>query len=305
MKSDSVIISEVGPRDGLQNASTIMPLEGKVAWIEALVQSGFVDIEVGSFVSPTLLPQLADTGLLLEQLRKKTCAAKLAVLVPNLKGATLALAKQPDKISIPFSCSQTHSIKNVNRTHEQMFSEIVAIKNLLDSLPDPKPSFEVGLSTAFGCTIEGDISQSAVLDIATKLISLGIHDMSVADTTGYANPNQVREMMKSLRYYIGAHAASSIHLHNTRGLGLANALAAYEVGVTVFDSSCGGLGGCPFAPGASGNIVTEDLVFMFESMGVATGIDITKLLSLRAILKKYLPMEPLYGFLADAGLPKK
>ena len=227
----------------------------------------------------------------------------VAVLVPNLKGAENAIASGADKISIPFSVSETHSMKNVRRNHEQMFEEVRRIAELVNALDD-KPHFEAGLSTAFGCTIEGPVSEDLVVRSAERLIEAGVAEVCLSDTTGYANPVQVKRLVRKVQAAVGKENITGVHLHNTRGLGLANALAAIEEGITTIDSSLGGIGGCPFAPGASGNIVTEDLVFMLEAMGLKTGIDIEKLLAVRAILREALPDEPLYGFVPDAGLPK-
>jgi len=226
------------------------------------------------------------------------------VLVPNYHGAKAALEAGVDKMSIPFSVSETHCQRNLNRSHDQMFQEIERIVELLESLPaENRPHFEVGLSTAFGCSLEGTISDKKIVAIAEKVIAAGCDEVGLSDTTGSANPRQVRHLIRTVRSVIGDEKLTGIHLHNTRGLGLANALAALEEGITTLDSSLGGLGGCPAAPGASGNIVTEDLVFMLESMGLNTGIDIHKLLALREHLNEALPDESLFGFTADAGLP--
>jgi hydroxymethylglutaryl-CoA lyase len=208
------------------------------------------------------------------------------------------------KITIPLSASETHSLKNVRRTHAQMLDEVRGIVALLRSLPaGQRPKFEGGLSTAFGCTLEGDIPVDRVVRLAELLMGAGCDEVGLSDTTGYANPAQVKDLVRRVRAAVGEHALSGLHLHNTRGLGLANVLAGLDVGITTFDSSLGGLGGCPFAPGASGNIVTEDLVFMLEAMGLRTGIDLARLLEVRHILRAALPGEQVYGFTPDAGLP--
>jgi hydroxymethylglutaryl-CoA lyase len=224
--------------------------------------------------------------------------------VPNLKGAEAAVAAGAHKLTLPLSVSETHSLKNVRRTHAQMLDEARGIVALLRSLaPGLRPRFEGGLSTAFGCTIEGAVPADKVVRIAEQLMEAGCDEVGLADTTGYANPAQVKDLVRRIKSALGDHALSGLHLHNTRGLGLANVLAGLDVGITTFDSSLGGLGGCPFAPGASGNIVTEDLVFMLEAMGLRTGIDLPKLLKVRDILRAALPGEALYGFTPDAGLP--
>ncbi len=302
MKEIDILVSEVGPRDGLQSIDAVVPTAVKNAWIRAQADAGFREIEVGSFVPPKVLPQMADTGVVV---REATGIPDLsvAVLVPNLKGAENAIAAGADKISIPFSVSETHSLKNVRRSHEQMFEEVQRIAELVDAMDD-KPHFEAGLSTAFGCTIEGPVSEDLVVRSAERLMECGVAEVGLSDTTGYANPEQVKRLVRKVQAAVGKESITGVHLHNTRGLGLANALAAIEEGITTIDSSLGGIGGCPFAPGASGNIVTEDLVFMLQAMGLETGVDIEKLLAVRNILRDALPDEPLYGFIPDAGLPK-
>lgn len=298
-----VLVSEVGPRDGLQSVSSIMPLAAKQAWIAAEAAAGVTEIEVGSFVPARLLPQLADTAAVVEFARTLP-GLTVAVLVPNLKGAEAAVQAGAHKITIPLSASETHSLKNVRRTHAQMLDEVRGIVALLRSLPvERRPKFEGGLSTAFGCTLEGEVPTDRVVQLAEQLMAAGCDEVGLSDTTGYANPAQVKDLVRRVRGAVGEHALAGLHLHNTRGLGLANVLAGLEVGITTFDSSLGGLGGCPFAPGASGNIVTEDLVFMLEAMGLRTGIDLARLLDVRRILGEALPDEEVYGFTPDAGLP--
>ncbi len=299
----NILISEVGPRDGLQSIASIMPLAAKKAWIAAEAAAGVREIEVGSFVPARLLPQLADTAEVVRYARSIP-GLNVAVLVPNLKGAEAAVAAGAHKLTLPLSCSETHSLRNVRRTHAQMLDEARGISALLATLPkDQRPHFEGGLSTAFGCTLEGDVPADKVVRLAEQLMAAGCDEVGLADTTGYANPAQVKDLVRRIHATVGQQALSGLHLHNTRGLGLANVLAGLEVGITTFDSSLGGLGGCPFAPGASGNIVTEDLVFMLEAMGFATGIDIARLLRVRDILKAALPDDALYGFTPDSGLP--
>ncbi len=215
------------------------------------------------------------------------------------------MAAGAHKISIPVSVSETHSLANLNKTHDQVIGEVEKIKALLDTLPEgERPHFEAGLSTAFGCTMEGPVSEDKVVELAFRLIEAGCAEVGLSDTTGYANPAQLKRLIRLVRAEVGNDRLTGVHLHNTRGLGLANAFAALEEGISTLDSSLGGLGGCPFAPGASGNIVTEDLVFMLEAMGLNTGIDIDKLLAVRSIVSDALPDEEIYGFTPDAGLPK-
>ena len=298
-----VLVSEVGPRDGLQSIRSIMPLEAKKAWISAEAAAGVREIEVGSFVPAKLLPQLADTAKVVAH-ALAIPGLTVAVLVPNLKGAQAAVAAGAHKITLPFSASNTHLQKNVRHTPEEMLAETRAIAALLRGLPPQRrPKFEAGISTAFGCSYEGVIPADKVVRLAETLMEAGCDEVGLSDSVGYANPAQVKDLVNRVRQVIGEQAFAGLHLHNTRGLGLANVLAGLEVGVRTFDSSLGGLGGCPWAPGASGNIVTEDLVFMLQSMGIATGIDLSRLLSVRKILRDALPQEEVYGFLPEAGLP--
>jgi hydroxymethylglutaryl-CoA lyase len=228
----------------------------------------------------------------------------VAVLVPNLRGAQSAIAAGADKITLPVSASETHSLRNVRRTHDQMIDEAAAIAALIRTLPaSERPQFEGSLSTAFGCTIEGDIADETLIDLAERLMEAGCDEVGLSDTSGYGNPRQVRRLVRLIRAAVGEDKLSGLHLHNTRGLGLANALAGLEEGITTLDASLGGLGGCPFAPGASGNIVTEDLAFMLEAMGLKTGVDLERLLDVRRKLSQWLPAESIFGFTAEAGLP--
>jgi len=298
-----ILVSEVGPRDGLQSIQTIMPLEAKKAWISAEAAAGVREIEVGSFVPASLLPQLADTAELVAY-AKTIEGLAVAALVPNRRGAEAAIAAGVDKITLPVSTSETHSQKNVRRTHAQMIEEAQAIAGMIRSAPaGRRPKFEGGLSTAFGCTIEGAIPDATLLRLAEALMGAGCDEVGLADTSGYANPTQVKRLIRLVRDAVGKEALTGIHLHNTRGLGLANVVAALEMGLTTFDSSLGGIGGCPFAPGASGNLVTEDLVYMLEAMGLRTGIDLEALLAVRALVAEALAGEQLYGFVPEAGLP--
>ena len=299
----SVTISEVGPRDGLQSVNRVMATEAKKAWIKAEALAGVREIEVGSFVPLKLLPQMADTAEIVE-FAKTLPNLVVVALIPNLKGAERAVACGVNKKSIPFSMSETHSINNVHKDHSEMLAEIRAIADLVAQQPEgQRPHFEVGLSTAFGCTMEGPVPDDQIVRLAEAAMEAGVAEVCLSDTTGYANPAQVTRLVRAVKTAIGSDKLNTLHLHNTRGLGLANVLAGLEEGITTFDSSLGGLGGCPFAPGASGNIVTEDLVFMLEAMGINTGIDLAKLLTVRDIIAKALPGEPLYGFTPDAGLP--
>jgi hydroxymethylglutaryl-CoA lyase len=296
-----VLISEVGPRDGLQSVSAVMGTAHKFAWIDALVNAGVQEIEVGSFVSSKLLPQMADTAQVVAHAIQHHQVTIMA-LVPNLKGAEAAMRAGAHKITLPVSASPAHSMANVRKTPEQMVQEVRAIAQLRDAIA-PGVHIEAGISTAFGCTLQGLVPEDDVIALAVACVQAGADESGLSDTTGMANPAQVKRLFTRLRGELGSKAGAA-HMHNTRGLGLANCLAAYDAGVRTFDASQAGLGGCPYAPGASGNVVTEDLVFMFEAMGIRTGVDIERLLAAREALAAGLPGETLYGMLPPAGLPK-
>jgi len=300
MLSEPILVSEVGPRDGLQSVKATMPTAAKLAWISALHGSGLREIEVGSFVPAKLLPQMADVA---EVARHALGLPGLTVmaLVPNLRGAEAALAAGVHKLTLPVSASEAHSLANVRKSRGQMIDEVRAIAALRDERA-PQARIEAGISTAFGCTLQGEVPEDEVIRIAEAAAEAGADEVGLSDTTGMAHPAQVGRLFRRLRSTLGERAGAA-HLHNTRGLGLANCLAAYEAGVRTFDSSQAGLGGCPYAPGASGNVVTEDLVFMFEAMGVPTGVDLERLFAARALLQAGLPGEPLYGMTPEAGLP--
>jgi hydroxymethylglutaryl-CoA lyase len=296
-----ILISEVGMRDGLQSVARTMPTEDKKRWLTALHAAGLREIEVTSFVPPKLMPQLADAAEIVAHALTLPSLMVVA-LVPNLKGAQAAIAAGAHKITIPCSASEAHSRANVRKTREEMISqvrEIVALRN--DTAPQVQ--IEAGISVAFGCTLQGIVPEDGVMALMEALLDAGADETGMADTTGMANPAQVRRMYRRAIAAFGLGKVNSAHMHNTRGLGIANCLAAYEEGIRTFDSSLAGLGGCPHAPGASGNVVTEDLVFMFESMGLSTGINLPLLMAAREPLKAGLPGEPLYGMLAEAGLP--
>jgi hydroxymethylglutaryl-CoA lyase len=301
LSTSSVLISEVGPRDGLQSVGRTMPTDAKKRWISALYAAGLREIEVASFVPAKLLPQMADAA---EVVKHALMLPGLTVmgLVPNLRGAQAAIAAGVHKLTIPVSASAAHSLANVRKTREEMVQEVRNIVALRNEVA-PQVHVEANMSTAFGCTIQGGVAEDDVVWLASECIAAGADESGLSDTTGMANPAQVRRLFNKVRAVIGDRTGAA-HMHNTRGLGLANCLAAYDVGVRTFDASLGGLGGCPYAPGASGNVVTEDLVFMFEAMGVATGVDLEKLIAAREPLKAGLPGEPVYGMTPEAGLPK-
>ncbi len=296
-----VHICEVGPRDGLQNAHHLMPTEAKRRWIRALAEAGLEEIEVGSFVPPKLIPAMADTAEIVQH-ALTIPGIRVVALAPNVKGFQRAVESGAHKVTFPVSASRKHSESNVRMTPEEMVGQVKACVDLRNASGKPT-LIEGAVSTAFGCTMQGEVPEDDVVKFATLLAEAGCDCVALADTVGYANPAQIRRVFRRVRAAIGGKLEAA-HLHNTRGLGLANALAAYDEGVRHFDSSMGGLGGCPFAPGASGNVITEDLVFMFESMGVPTGIDLDKLMDARNLMVAAIPDEPVYGHMALAGVPK-
>jgi hydroxymethylglutaryl-CoA lyase len=298
-----VLVSEVGPRDGLQSIKRTMPTEAKHRWIRALALAGLKEIEVASFVPAKLLPQMADAAEVVREAVKVPGITVLA-LAPNLKGAENAVAAGAHKVTLPVSASHAHSLANIRMTCEESIEQVGRICAFRDSIPAAsRPKVEVGLSTAFGCTLQGDVDEDWVFDMANRIAAKGADTVGLSDTVGYANPVQVKRMFTRLLRELGDKAGGA-HLHNTRGQGLANVVAALDAGVTTFDASQGGIGGCPYAPGASGNIVTEDLVYLLESMGFKTGIDLEKLMEARKVFAEGLPGEPIYGHVPDAGLAR-
>lgn len=298
-----ILVSEVGPRDGLQSIKRAMPTEAKHRWIRALAAAGLKEIEVASFVPPKLLPQMADAAEVVREAVKIPGLTVLA-LVPNMRGFQDAVAAGAPKITLTVSASEAHSMSNIRMTCAQAIESAKRIVEFRNSLPrEQQPIVEVGVSTAFGCTLQGDVDEDFAIGMAVKCAQAGADSVGLSDSVGYANPAQVKRMFKRLISELGDKAGGA-HLHNTRGQGLANVVAALDAGVTTFDASQGGIGGCPYAPGATGNIVTEDLVYLLESMGLDTGIDIPKLVEARKVLVEGLPGEAIYGFVPDAGLAK-
>lgn len=298
-----ILVHEVGPRDGLQSISTLFSTSAKLEWIRAEAKAGVRQIQVGSFVPPKMLPQMADSAEVVAQ-AKQIEGLTVSALVPNLKGAQNGIAAGADQLGVVMSVSEAHNQSNVRRSLDESlagFSQIVAYRNEVEA--DRKTVISGGLATSFGCTISGKIPLADVMALAEQLVKRGADRLSVADTVGYANPRQVRELFDELFRTVGREIPVGAHFHDTRGLGLANVCAALEAGVREFDSCLGGLGGCPYAPGASGNIVTEDLVFMLESMGMKTGIDLDGLLTAREIMQRHLKGEPTQGTFAKAGPP--
>ncbi|MEK9723771.1 MAG: hydroxymethylglutaryl-CoA lyase [Rhodospirillaceae bacterium] len=304
MRDDiDVLVHEVGPRDGLQSIQTIFPTEAKMDWIRREAAAGVPQIQVGSFVPPKNLPQMADSAEVVRQ-SIEIPGLTVAALVPNLRGAENGMAAGAHQIGVVISVSEAHNMSNVKRTVAESldgFSQIVAHR---DAHPEYKDIvISAGLATAFGCTIDGQVPVADVMRVAEEYMKRGADRLSVADTVGYANPKQVSELFDELFRTVGTDVAVGAHFHDTRGLGLANAFAALEAGVRELDACLGGLGGCPYAPGASGNIVTEDLVFMLEGMGMRTGIDLDGLLEAREIMVRHLKDEPTHGAFVNAGRP--
>jgi hydroxymethylglutaryl-CoA lyase len=296
----SVVIREVGLRDGLQSIQTILPTQRKIEWIADAYAAGQREIEVGSFVPARLLPQLADTAELVAYARTLP-GLFVSVLVPNLKGAARAIETQADLMLVPLSASRAHSLANLRKTPEEVVAEVARMRAARDA-SGSKTMIEGGIGTAFGCTIQGRVDPADVLRYMQSLLDAGADRVSIADTVGYAGPSAVRDLFEKARAIAGERFWCG-HFHDTRGLALANVYAALETGVARFDATLAGIGGCPHAPGASGNASSEDLAFMLADMHIDTGIDIPALLNLRAKLAGWLDGETLRGALALAGLP--
>jgi hydroxymethylglutaryl-CoA lyase len=296
-----VAIREVGLRDGLQSIATILSTERKKEWLRDAYAAGQREVEVGSFVPAKLLPQLADTADVLAY-AKQLPDLFASVLVPNLKGAEKAIEAKADLLLVPLSASHAHSLANLRKAPDEVVAELGRIRAARDAAGS-RTLIEGGVGTAFGCTIQGRVEPSEVLRLMQALLDAGADRVSLADTVGYADPGMVRDLFENVvriagdKFYAG-------HFHDTRGLALANVYAALECGVSRFDASLAGIGGCPHAPGASGNVSSEDLVFMLASMGIETGIDIRQLLALRAKVAGWLAGEQTHGTLWRAGLPK-
>lgn len=297
----AAIVREVGLRDGLQSLAMVLPTATKLEWIDAAYAAGQREIEVGSFVPARLLPQLADTGELVAH-AKRLPGLSVSVLVPNLKGAERALASGADLMLVPLSASRAHSVANLRKTPQEAVAMVREMRAARDAAGSSM-LIEGGVGTAFGCTLQGAVPPGDVLRLVADLLEAGADRVSLADTVGYADPAAVRRLFGQARRIAGDRLCCA-HFHDTRGLGLANALAALDSGVARFDACLAGIGGCPHAPGASGNVSTEDLVFMLESMGIGTGVDMARLLALREAAVRWLPDQPLHGALWRAGLPR-
>jgi hydroxymethylglutaryl-CoA lyase len=300
-ETESAIVREVGLRDGLQSISRVLPTAKKVEWIRDAYAAGQREIEVGSFVPARLLPQLADTDQLVE-FAKSLPGLCVSVLVPNLKGAERAIECGADVMLLPLSASRAHSLANLRKSPDDVVAEIARIRDLRDAKAS-KCLIEVGISTAFGCTLQGKVESAEVLRLLRAVLDAGVDRVGLADTVGYADPSMVRNLFEQALPIAGDRMNCG-HFHDTRGLGMANVYAAWQTGITRFDACLAGIGGCPHAPGASGNVSTEDVVYMFASMGVSTGQDFDRLIALRAKVAQWLEGEALHGSLWRAGLPK-
>ena len=295
------VIREVGLRDGLQSIARVVPTERKLQWLREAHAAGQREIEVGSFVPARLLPQLADTAEVLAFARTLP-GLRASVLVPNLKGAGRAVELGADLMLVPLSASRAHSLANLRRTPDEVVAEVARIRAMRDAAGS-RTLIEGGVGTAFGCTLQGEVKAAEVLRLMQALLDAGADRVSLADTVGYADPRGVRDLFGQAVRIAGERFWCG-HFHDTRGMAMANACAALEVGVTRFDASLAGIGGCPHAPGASGNVATEDLAFMLASMGLDTGLDLQRLLALRATVAGWLDGESTHGALWRAGLPK-
>ncbi len=296
-----VVVREVGLRDGLQILPRVLPTARKLDWLRAAHAAGLREIEVGSFVPARLMPQLADTAELVAFARTLPGCVP-SVLVPNLKGAERAIEVQAHAMLVPLSASHAHSLANMKRTPDEVVADIGRIVDLRDA-KGSDCLVEVGLSTAFGCTLQGRVEPDEVLHLVRAALDVGVDRIGLADTVGYADPLQVKTLFERA-FDVAGERLHCAHFHDTRGLGAANAFAAWQAGIRRFDACTGGLGGCPHAPGASGNVATEDLAYLFASMGVPTGLDFERLMALRRQVGEWLAGEPLHGAIWRAGLPR-
>ena len=295
-----VLIREVGLRDGLQLVKNILPTEKKIKWLNKQSLLNFKEIEVTSFVPKKVVPQFFDAEIIIYEANKISNLTS-SVLVPNLFGAKKALELNAQKINYVLSASESHNKANVNKDVNSSINELNEIINYNNNL-EKKSSICVAISTSFGCSIEGKVSPNKVLNIVEKVTHLGVDEINIADTVGYGNPYNVKYLFKHVIEIAGKDKIFA-HFHDTRGLGLANVIAVLELGIFKFDSSLCGLGGCPFAPGASGNIPTEDLIYLLKSLGIHTGINLNSLLDFCKFVKDWFPNEKLEGKLSKAGLP--
>jgi hydroxymethylglutaryl-CoA lyase len=295
------IIREVGLRDGLQSVPAIVPTAAKIEWVRAAWDAGQREIEVGSFVPPARLPQLADTAEILA-FAQSLPGLEASVLVPNLKGAQRAIEARAASMLLPLSASHAHSLANLRKTPDEVVAEIARVRAARDAAGSAT-KVEVGISTAFGCTIQGAVDAAEVVRLVQAVLDAGADRIGLADTVGFADPSMVKRLIEKVARVAG-DTLDCVHFHDTRGLGLANCFAAWEMGLRRFDASIGGIGGCPHAPGASGNVATEDVAWLFASMGVDTGQDFDRLIALRNRVATWLDGAPLHGAIWRAGLPR-
>ncbi len=302
MPRERAYLREVGPRDGLQLVKAFVLTERKLEWCRAVAAAGVFEIEATSFVPAAVVPQFVDAAAVLQG-TASIANAVISVLVPNLRGAELAFGLRAPKVNFVLSASELHNQANVRRTTDESIAEFKRIIARRNELAGPRALVSAIVATSFGCTIQGDVPESRVLDVSCQLVESGADEIFLADTVGYGGPAQVKRLFAGLLKFTGKLPVGA-HFHDTRGLGLANVTMAVEAGGRRFDAALGGLGGCPFAPGATGNINSEDCAFLLASLGFETGIDIQKLIELRQSVESWLPNERFFGMVARAGLPK-
>ena len=296
MSMTHITVREVGTRDGIQSLGAFIETPRKVELLEALCETGLERIEATSFVNPRAVPQMADAGEVMSRVRRRA-GVKYEALVPNMRGAQDAIAAQMDALLVVVMASEAFNRKNVRMSVDESLSEAAAIKALADASDTPCIG---AIGTAFGCPYEGDIPEERVFGLIERLLALGFSDLMLADTTGMANPVQIERTMGRVLDRWGSSVAFGLHLHNTRGMGLANVVAGLNAGVKLFDASVAGIGGCPFAPQAAGNISTEDTVHMLHEMGYETGIDLERLIEVARLAQGILGRE-LPGQVMKAG----
>lgn len=305
MKSSKIRIVEVGPRDGLQNEAKKISVTSRLKLVRLLAEAGLNQIEVGAFVSPKWVPQMSDTFELVHEVFKGQSRgevskkANFSVLVPNMRGMEDAIKTPIREVAIFGACSESFSRKNINCSIEESFERFAQVLTMAKSR---KIKVRGYLSTAFGCPYEGKVDEKVVVKLVNRMIKMGVYEVSIGDTIGVATPKQVRSLIKKIKKAVGLKKIA-LHLHDTRGTALANVLAGYDLGVKVFDASVGGLGGCPYAPGASGNLATEDLVYLLKGMGEETGVDLQKLIEIKRFMENEIG-RPLPSRVGNAGLPK-
>ncbi len=300
--ADKVEINEVGPRDGLQNLSQFIENPKKIHLIELLVESGLKSIQIGGFVSPKAIPQFRGIGQVAETVTSRIKGVSFSVLVPNLKGALNAIESGIKKINFIFSVSEAHNLSNVRKRVKESLEELSKINVLVEKHEEIEISAD--LATVFGCPFTLEVPDSSILKCCQRVRDMGIREITLSDTVGFADPHLVERIVTQCHDKF-PEVTFRLHLHNTRGLALANTLAAFKLGIRSFDSAIGGLGGCPYAPGATGNVATEDQVFMFNQMGVETGVDIEKLMKATRFLEKEVGSGLIESSVFKAGLPKQ